>query len=83
MKLYSIKDTKIGFSAPILMQNDAVAYRTFKNMRNSEQPNMVNTNPEDKELWLLGQFDEDTGAIQSKVEFLAKAEDVKEIKQED
>lgn len=79
MKIYSIKDTKIGFMSQFNMQNDGVAIRALKNARNAEQPNDVNTNPEDKELWCLGEFDDQTGMICSDVRFIIKAEDVKEI----
>lgn len=75
MKLYSIKDTKIGYMAPFIQQNNAVAIRTFKNMRNASQPNAVNTNPEDKELWELGIYDEETGEIKPNLVFIGKAED--------
>lgn len=75
-KIYSIKDTKIGYMSPIYLQNDGVAIREFSNARNSEQKNTVNTNPEDKELWALGEFDDQTGTIISDVRFIIKAEDV-------
>ena len=75
-KIYSIKDTKIGYMSPMYLQNDGVAIREFTNARNSEQKNIVNTNPEDKELWCLGEFNDQTGVITSEVRFLIKAEDV-------
>ena len=81
-KLYSIKDTKIGFMAPLVQQNNAVAIRTFKNMRNASQPNAVNTNPEDKELWELGVYDEETGEIKPNLAFIGKAEDYVETTKE-
>ena len=75
-KIYSIKDTKIGYMSPMYLQNDGVAIREFTNARNSTQQNIVNTNPEDKELWALGEFDDQTGTIVSDVRFIIKAEDV-------
>lgn len=75
-KIYSIKDTKIGYMSPMYLQNDGVAIREFTNARNSEQKNIVNTNPEDKELWALGEFDDQTGTIISDVRFIIRAEDV-------
>ena len=74
--IYSIKDTKIGYMSPMYLQNDGVAIREFTNARNSTQQNIVNTNPEDKELWALGEFDDQTGTIVSNVRFIIKAEDV-------
>lgn len=76
LKVYSIKDTKIGFMNPFYLQNNAVAIREFSNGANSPQANAINTNPEDKELWCLGTFDENTGVFVSEITFLAKAVDV-------
>ncbi len=76
MKIYSIKDTKIGFMNPFYLQNDAVAIREFSNAALEKQPNAVNTNAEDKELWCLGSFNQETGAIISDVKYLAKAIDL-------
>ena len=45
------------------MQNDEIAIRSIKKAANDVQPNAVNDFPEDKELWCLGTFDEDTGLI--------------------
>lgn len=77
MKIYAIKDAKIGFMQPFYLQNDGVAVREFTNARNEVAKNIVNTNPEDKELWCLGEFDDTTGQISSEIRFLTKAEDVK------
>lgn len=63
LKIYSIKDTKAGFMNPIYLQNDEIAIRSIKKAANDVQPNAVNDFPEDKELWYLGTFDEDTGLI--------------------
>ena len=75
-KIYTIKDTKIGHMAPFLMQNDAVAIRTFENMAKQTTPNAVNTYPEDKELWEIGEFEDQTGEIKShEPRFVTKAID--------
>lgn len=74
--IYSIKDTKIGFTAPFTMQNDAVAVRAFSASAQAQQPNPVNTFPEDKELWKMGTFDDQTGVITSyEPKYVAKAVD--------
>ena len=75
MKIYAIKDTKIGYMNPFYLQNDGVAMREFTNARNEQSKNAVNTNPEDKELWCLGEFDDQTGEIVSNIRFIVKAED--------
>lgn len=75
-KIYSIKDTKIGFTAPFILQNDAVAVRAFAGMAKALQPNQVNTYPEDKELWSMGEFDDNTGMINAtQPKYIAKAND--------
>lgn len=75
-KIYSIKDTKIGFTAPFIMQNDAVAVRAFAGMAKAQQPNQVNTYADDKELWTMGEFDDNTGIITPKQPtYVAKAND--------
>lgn len=61
--IYSIKDTLVGFGVPFTMLNDAVAIRGFEGMAKAQTPNNVNTYPENKELWCLGEFDTDTGKI--------------------
>lgn len=77
LKIYSIKDTKAGFMNPFYLQNDEVAIRSIKKAANdTTKVNAVNEFPEDKELWYLGTFDEDTGAITGeKPKFLIKAVD--------
>ena len=75
-KLYSIKDTKVGFMNPFVSNNDGVAIRTFTNGANEPEKNAINTNPEDKELWCLGEFDDQTGELVSNVKFMVKANDV-------
>ena len=75
-KIYAIKDTKIGFTAPFVMQNDAVAVRAFSGMAQSQQPNQVNTYPDDKELWTMGEYNDQTGEIiPTKPKYVAKAND--------
>jgi len=74
--IYSIKDTKIGFMNPFYLQNDGVAIREFTNGANDNQKNAINTNPEDKELWGLGTYDDQTGEIKSEVRYIIKANDV-------
>lgn len=82
LKIYSIKDTKIGFMNPFYSHNDGTAVRDFTNAANEPNKNVINTNPEDKELWLLGEFDDQTGVITSEVAFKIKAVDVITAKKE-
>lgn len=75
LNIYSIKDTKVGFMSPIYLHNDGEAIREFTNAANAKEKNLVNTNPEDKEIWKLGEFEDQTGEIKSEVRFLIKAND--------
>lgn len=77
IKIYTVKDTKIGFMQPFYAQNEQVAIRMFTNSANSKtSENSVNVNPEDKELWLLGEYNDQTGTITSEIKFVTKAIDV-------
>ena len=69
-KLYTVRDVLAGFGtivgAPALfdLPNDQIALRVLKgSCVAGAQPNAFNTNPEDKELWCVGEFDERTGKI--------------------
>ena len=76
LKIYAIKDVKAGFMNPFYLQNDEIAIRSFKKAANDVQSNAVNDFPEDKELWYLGTYDEDTGLITGEQpKFLIKALD--------
>ena len=77
LKIYAIKDTKVGFMQPFYQANNAVAIRSFTNAVNEEQTNNINRNLDDMELWHLGEFNDDTGEIKSELTFLCKAVDVK------
>lgn len=76
-KIYSIKDTKIGFMQPFYQSNDAVAVRAINNAVNAKEINNINQNADDMELWKLGEFDDQTGQITSDIKFIVKAIDLK------
>ena len=59
----------------IYLHNDGEAIREFTNAANAKEKNIINTNPEDKEIWKLGEFDDQTGEITSEIRFLIKAND--------
>ncbi len=70
-RLYVIRDRLAGFGvvptgvpAIIDMPSDAFALRLLKgSVAKGQQPNLLNTNAEDKELWCVGELDELTGKI--------------------
>lgn len=69
-KLYTIRDVKAqygcenGIPAILDMPNDEFAVRLVKgSVAPGQKPNALNTFPEDKELWCIGEFDDRTGCI--------------------
>lgn len=63
LKLYSVKDTKVGaFDPPQPARTHGEAERTLQTMVN--QPNTkLNLYPEDHELWYVADYDSLTGTI--------------------
>lgn len=80
MKLYSIKDNKVGFWKPFVCHNDAVASREFGNMinfRGSSGDFFVQENYCDLDLYCLGTYDENTGVITPDVQFICSGVSLK------
>lgn len=76
INLYSVKDTLVGFSVPFGSMSDEVALRQFAATVRSPQPNFCNTFPENKELYVIAQFDDQSGKViidDSLPRFLARA----------
>lgn len=72
INLYSIKDTKMGFQQVFCLPNNASAIRWFGDtVTNKDHP--MNKHPEDYQLFSIGTFDDQTGEITSKVDFLENA----------
>lgn len=63
MRIYSMKDVKIGFANPFYQNSVEVAKRSFKNAVSDRQGNLYKIK-DDLELWELGSFNEETGAIE-------------------
>lgn len=77
--VYSVKDTKVAFATPFYSHSDETAIRSFTEAVNSETPNAVKQFVEDKQLYRLGYFDDDTGVITSDVAFLVNGVDVLKV----
>lgn len=77
MKLYAIKDVKVGFWKPFVEPNGDVAIREFTTLVNSSGNDFVSQNYADLELWCLGSYDDKTGDIVSDVQYCIKGADVK------
>lgn len=70
MKLYTIRDVLAGYGvqpgvpAILNLPNDELMIRVIKgSVQEGCQPNALNTNIEDKEVWCIGEFDDKTGRI--------------------
>lgn len=77
--IYSIRDKKIGYGDPIILNNDLLAMRAFEEWVNSEQVNQANQYIEDKEFYKIGKYDTTLGTITPEKEnkFLATAVEVR------
>lgn len=73
IELYAVKDVLVGLSQPFCAQNEAVARRMFIGSAQAQTPNVVNTFPENKELWKIGDYDDQTGAVTSDLKFIDRA----------
>ena len=67
MNLYSVRDVKANvFNNPFAQQSDGAAIRGFQQEVNRVDPNnMINLYPSDFSLYRTGEFDSDSGTIQS------------------
>lgn len=72
MNIYSIKDNKIGFSTVFTAPNNAAAIRMFGDTC-ADPKTMFGAHPEDFDLYVLGEMNEDTGELKSEVKFLERA----------
>lgn len=76
-KLYAIKDKSMGFSETIISSNDYGAIRLCADRVNSKQENFFNMHAEDLDLYCLGEFDTDTGAIKNEIKYVMSFLDMK------
>lgn len=73
--IYATKDKVIGsFAQPFYMQNDNQAKRNWAMSIGNAGPEVP---VEDLELYKLGTLDDESGEIESKVEYLMRGNDVK------
>lgn len=77
INLYSVKDTKLGkFAQPFCAPNDDIAKRMLTSTISAGNNNIAEF-PEDFQLFKLGKYEEETGTLESEVEFLANATELK------
>lgn len=62
--LYAIRDSLIGFSMPVIRDNDAIASRAFEfDILRDDSP--YKNHPEHFQLFHIGEYDTDDGTIVS------------------
>lgn len=65
IRYYSIRDSRVGFMNLQAQQNDQVAARGFRNLLESPDRNVINTNPEDYSMYFIGELDDSTGHFEA------------------
>ena len=74
INLYAVKDVKVGFMNTWGEVNDAAAKRDFGDAINNSQ-STLNKHPHDMQLFKVGTWNDQTGELTSKVEYLASGTD--------
>ena len=70
LKIYAIKDTVVGaYMQPFYLHNNNEAKRAFANAVNDEKSE-ANKTYKDLQLWCLGTYNNETGLIESKIEYI-------------
>ena len=85
INVYSIRDVKAGkYNGLICFPNDEMAKRAISSAVNyGSQGTLLHEYPEDVQVFKVGSFDEDTGAINSLSEFICNAVDLRITKKEE
>ena len=79
MKLFSIKDSKSSaFQGVYVFVNAGVAVRSLQAAAKAGQLGLLSEYPADFDLYCLGTFDEDTGALTSEISLVAHFAEVLE-----
>lgn len=63
MKIYSVRDVNVGFNQPFCDVNDDAAIRGFAYAVNNSD--IMAFTPKDFDLYRIGEFQNDTGMIES------------------
>lgn len=63
INVYSLRDVKVAYTNLFPFANDETAKRALVNSFMSKEPNPINTQTGDMELWKIGKFDDVTGVF--------------------
>lgn len=80
MQIFAVKDTKaLKFNTPFFHLNPQTATRAFSmDVNRPDEANVLYTNPEDFELYSIGEYDTDRGVIRAtEPQFLVNAASLK------
>lgn len=78
MKIYSVKDAKVGFTGLSIEKSQLPILRQLEMIVNgSDENSMIAKFPNDFALYELGTIDTDTGAISPSVKFVAEMSSLK------
>ncbi|UPW40916.1 hypothetical protein [Sigmofec virus UA08Rod_6120] len=75
LDLYALKDVLVGFQNPFVSLNRQTALRQLSLTVNAKDPNPIQATVQDVELWQIGTYDETTGTLVPKLEFVCRALD--------
>lgn len=76
LKIYAVKDVVVGnFMLPFYLHNDNEAKRSFNLAINSQT--QIAQNWKDLQLFSIGEWNDETGEITNKVEFIANGAEYK------
>lgn len=77
VRLYSVRDDKAQLATPpVVMQNDAIATRSFGDLVTNGKESQYSLHPEDFSLWFIGEFDNEKLSLEKVVPIkLAQASD--------
>lgn len=82
MKMFSVKDSVSGtFASPVSFAHENIVIREYKTAINSHPDSIIGANPQDFALYLIGEFDENSGVITSfDPKFIINLNELKEVK---
>ncbi|UPW41606.1 nonstructural protein [Peromfec virus RodF8_43] len=63
MRVYALRDVKVGFLSPTVSDSDAIAIRNLENVLRSPSSSLLDSHPEDFSLYCLGSFDTTSGVL--------------------
>lgn len=74
LKVCALKDNKtMNFFGVSTMQNEAVFIRNVSNVIENDKQSLLHSNTSDFDLYIVGEFDTETGVVEPALSFLCNA----------